>query len=314
MKSISYTSFKSVLLCLLAAFISFGVVSDAKTKSPQKEHTFQVKAFYIDCRTQVMTLSAIKSLVDDLSQKGINTIVMEYEATFPFRKHATLCNEYSYTEEEVKDLVNYCSKKGIDVIPLQNCFGHCEYILRHDRYAALREDTKEVSQVCSLKIEPAKKVFREIFQEVAALHPSQYFHIGADETYLLGDCKDCSAVAAREGKSRLFVDYIKAMSELVVEMGKIPIIWADIILMHPEALNELPKGLVFVDWNYGWEPNRFGKLDNLYAAGVEVWGAPSLRSGPDNVYLTQWEKHFNNLTTFVPFAREKGYTGMIQTS
>jgi hypothetical protein len=104
------------------------------------------------------------------------------------------------------------------------------------------------------------------------------------------------------------------MSEIVLEMGKTPMIWADIILMYPEAVHELPKELIFVDWNYGWKPDHFGKLQNLFATGAEVWGASSLRSGPDNVYLTQWEKHFNNLATFVPFAREKGYKGMIQTS
>ncbi|MFR6033300.1 MAG: hypothetical protein ACLUKN_09085 [Bacilli bacterium] len=36
---------------------------------------------------------------------------------------------------------------GIDVIPLQNCFGHCEYILRHDRYINLREDRRGFSSL-----------------------------------------------------------------------------------------------------------------------------------------------------------------------
>lgn len=299
---------KNLLLLALTMFMSL-------TGSAQNSQAgFKVKAFHIDCRTQVMKMPAIKALALDLSQKGINALVIEYEATFPFHHHATLCNEYAYTKAEVKDLTAYCAQLGIDVIPLQNCFGHSEYMLRHDRYAHLREDAKEVSQICPLKIKDAKIIFGEIFREVAELHPSKYFHIGADETYLLGNCKDCSVVAAKEGKSKLFVDYIKAMSEIVIKMGKTPIIWADIILMYPEAIRELPKELVFVDWNYGWETDRFGKLENLFATGAEIWGASSLRSGPDNVYLTQWEKHFNNLTTYIPFALEKGYKGMIQTS
>lgn len=203
-------------------------------------------------------------------------MILEYEASFPFQKHATLRNKQAFTQAEVKDIVGYCNSLGIDVIPLQNCFGHCEYILRHERYALLREDSKEVSQVCPLKIEDAKAIFREIFQEVAALHPSPYFHIGADETYLLGSCRQCSKV----DKSRLFVNYVKAMSDLVREMGKQPVIWADIILKHPEAIQELPKDIIYVDWNYGWEPDYFGKLDNLINLGVKMWGAPSLRSHP----------------------------------
>lgn len=205
-------------------------------------------------------------------------------------------------------------RRGVEVIPLQNCFGHCEYILQHERYRALREDPKDPSQVCPLKIAEATACFSELFAEVASLHPSKYFHIGADETYLLGLCGNCRAVADREGKSRLFVDYVKAMCDIVHRLGKTPVIWADIILKYPEALDELPDDLIFVDWNYGWEPDRFGKLANLFSRGVKLWGAPALRSGPDNIYLTQWKKHFDNLAVFVEYAREHDYGGMIETS
>ena len=131
----------SVFLCLCVP---------ARSAAPPSD--FKVRAFYLDCRTQVMTVSAIKELASDLSKKEINTLLIEYEATFPFQKHATLCNQLAFSRSEVQDIVSYCTSLGIEVIPLQNCFGHCEYILRHDRYAHLREDSKEVSQVCPLKI------------------------------------------------------------------------------------------------------------------------------------------------------------------
>ena len=275
-----------------------------------KTEDFSVKAFHLDFRAQVMTVSAIKKLASDLSKKGINAIIIEYEASFPFEKHATLCNKLAYSRKDIKEIVDHCKSLGIEVIPLQNCFGHCEYILRHDRYMNLREDKKEVSQVCPLKIKEAKKIFREIFNEVASLHPSKYFHIGADETYLLGSCRECS----KKDKSRLFVDYVKAMCEIVDEMGKIPIIWADIILKYPKVAHELPKNLVFVDWNYGWKPNYFGNLENLFKLDAKIWGAPALRSHPDNIYLVDWMKHFENIATFIPFARSNGYKGIIDTS
>ncbi len=97
-------------------------------------------------------------------------------------------------------------------------------------------------------------------------------------------------------------------------MGKIPVIWADIILKYPESVDQLSKELVFIDWNYGWDVNRFGDLQHLFDAGVTMWGASALRSGPDNMYLTQWSKHFNNLRDFIPHSRESGYQGLINTS
>lgn len=77
---------------------------------------FSIKAFHLDFRAQVMTVPAIKELALDLSKKGINAIIIEYEATFPFKKHATLCNKYAYSRKDVKEIVDYCKSLGIDVI------------------------------------------------------------------------------------------------------------------------------------------------------------------------------------------------------
>ncbi len=273
-----------------------------------------VRGVHVDFRTEVMTPSAMKEMAADLAGMGINTIVMEWEAAFPYDRHATISNRLAWTPEEVRDLVAFCGTLGIDVIPLQHCFGHVEYILRHDRYSRLRERFRsEISQICPLKPE-AEELFREIFAEVAALHDSEYFHIGGDETYLLGLCPECSAFVEEHGKSKLFVDYISKMCRIVTELGKKPVLWADIITMYPEAVNELPADAVLVDWNYGWDVRRFGDIDKVYASGLEIWGAPAIRSSPDSYYLTDWAKHFRNQAEFIPYARSAGYKGIIMTS
>lgn len=271
---------------------------------------FDVRAFHLDLRAQVMTPAALRSVADKAAASGINTIIMEWEATFPFVENAVLCNSLAYSRDEVDGFISYCGALGIDVIPLQNCFGHCEYILRHPRYAGLRESSKDYSQVCPLKKSEARRFFTSIFSEIASAHPSDYIHIGCDETRLLGDCRNCR----KEDASRLFVDYVAEMCSIVRELGKIPIIWGDMILQHPEYLSELPKDLVIVDWNYGWEPSHFGNIDEILAAGYEMWGAPALRSSPDNIYLTDWRKHLNNLETYIPYCIEKGFSGIVETS
>lgn len=275
---------------------------------------FDIRAVYVDHRTQVQTLPALKALAKKAAEGGMNALIMEWEATFPFEQNEVLCNEFAFSRDEVKDFISYCSGLGIDVIPLQNCFGHAEYILRHDRYASLREDSRDYSQVCPLKTEEAKKVFGSIFSEIAELHPSRYIHIGCDETRLLGKDKSCAAYVAQNGRSQLFVDYVVKMCQLVHGLGKTPVIWGDILLQNPEAASKLPKDVVIVDWNYGWNVNHFGDIDALLSQGFEMWGASSLRSSPDNIYLTQWDKHLANLREYIPFCRQKGFKGIIQTS
>ncbi len=299
--------FINLTLSLLLMTFAFPLKGEGRGDIP-------IKGFHIDLRCQVMTMPALRDFAKELSEFGINTLLMEWEATFPFHDNYTLSNSSAYTEGEIDFFINYCSTIGIEVIPLQNCFGHSEYILKHDRYSHLKEERKEVSQICPSKEKECVEVFRSIFSEIAAKHPSKYIHIGGDETYLLGNCMECAAKSAEEGKSKLFVDYINAMCKIIDELGKTPIIWADMIIKHPEAFGELPKNIILMDWNYGWKNDYFGDIGKLYAAGVNFWGSPSIRSHPDNIYLTQWKKHFKNQEDFIPYCREKKYGGIIMTS
>lgn len=305
---------KNKIFLFLVLIILFAVKGIPQPVQGNKTDDFKVKGFHIDLRIQVMTMPALKSFAKELADFGINTLVMEWEASYPYKNNATISNKLAYTREEIESFVSYCNNIGIDVIPLQQCFGHVEYILRNDRYAALREEPKDPSQICPLKTEQDSLLFSDLFADMASLHTSKYIHIGGDETYLLGHCAECSKKAATEGKSKLFVDYMKMICNIVVGLGKTPVMWADILLKHPEAATELPKQTIFIDWNYGWNTNYFGDISGLQKQGFTFWGAPSIRSHPDNWYVTEWEKHFNNQRDFIPYSRKAGYEGVVMTS
>ncbi|MDB5144769.1 MAG: beta-N-acetylhexosaminidase [Mucilaginibacter sp.] len=282
--------------------------------SQTTDNKFQVRGFHLDLRIQVMPMPALKAFAKKLSEDGINTLIMEWEGTYPFEKHPLIPNRYAYTKAEILSFVKYCNALGIDVIPLQQSFGHVEYILRNEKYKDLREDQKDYSQVCPLQTKQDSALFTDLYTELASTHTSKYIHIGGDETYLLGHDERCKLKVAKEGKSKLYIDYIRMLCGIVIRLGKIPVLWADIAMKYPEAISLLPKGTVLVDWNYGWSMNNFGDHQKLMQSGYEIWGAPSLRSHPDNYFLTQWEKHFNNIRNFVPVARDLGYKGIVMTS
>jgi hypothetical protein len=275
---------------------------------------FAVKAFHLDLRIQVMTLPALKSFAQQLHANGVNTLIMEYEATYPFEKHPLVPNRYAYTRADIGSFITFCQSLNIDVIPLQQSFGHVEYILRNDRYAALREDNKALSQICPLKVMEDSLLFTDLYTELAKTHPSPYIHIGCDETYLLGHCERCRKKVAQEGVSKLYIDYVSMLCNIVLKLGKKPVLWADMVLKYPEAVGRLPKGTILVDWNYGWSMDHFGNHQKLLASGYPIWGAPAIRSSPDNFYLTKWKKHFENIRDFVPACRKMGYPGMVLTS
>lgn len=296
----------------LALFICLSCIT--MTAYANSDSTFQVRGFHLDLRIQIMKMPALKAFAKSLSENGINTLLLEWEATYPFQQHRVICNQYVYTREEVKSFIAYCNQLKIDVIPLQQSFGHVEYILRHSRYAHLREDDRDYSQVNPTKEKECRELFADLYKDLIATHTSQYIHIGGDETMLLGHSPASRKKVDSLGMSRLYGDYIRMLCELVVSLGKRPVVWADIALKYPDALKDLPKETIFLDWNYGWALDRFGDHKRLQESGFEIWGAPAIRSGPDNYFLASWNTHFKNIETFIPQARTLNYKGMIMTS
>lgn len=297
------------MLLLLVAGMAIG-----HSEPDKKDKKFTIKGFHLDLRIQVMKLDALKDFADELSSHGINTLIMEWEATFPFESHPVISNQYAYTKEEIADFINYCEKLGIDVVPLQQSLGHLEYVLRYQRYVEMREDLKDVSQICPMEPELNRELMTDLITEMAKAHPSKYIHLGGDEAYLFGNCDKCSAKIEEDGKASLLAQHLKMVTEIAVSLGKTPILWSDVANKYPEQLSQLPKETIFLVWNYGWALDRFGDPGKLTKMGFEVWGAPSLRSNPDNFFLTNWEKHFKNIRDFIPVCRKSDYSGIIMTS
>ena len=79
-------------------------------KPPAPKGDFRVKAFHLDMRIQVMTMPALRAFVQMLHEGGINTLIMEYEGTYPYEKHPLIPNEYAYTRAEILSFVAFCVK------------------------------------------------------------------------------------------------------------------------------------------------------------------------------------------------------------
>lgn len=283
------------------------------------DNPFKTIAYHVDLRTQVMPVNALKALAKEVRSLGFNALIMEWEATYPYLHHAIISNRYAYTRAQISDFIKYCKNIGLDVIPLQQSLGHVEYILRHERYAYLRADSKDFSQIDPTRIAQARDLFTDLYDDMLSMHDSKYVHIGGDETQLL-DCARCRAAwgsdGERAGKSKLYVEYMKMIAEIVLAKGKTPLIWADMILAHPEAIEKMPKGVIYVDWNYGWNPSRFGSdprtlIDKYH---LNFWGAAAIRSAPDDYNVTSWGRHLANQADYIPYAKNAGFSGMVMTS
>ena len=312
-----------VILLLLFSFVSaqgtiavLGFYANDKTS---KSDDFSVVAYHVDLRVQIMPMPTLKALAKEISTLGFNTLIMEWEATYPYKQHSIISNRYAYSREEVTEFINYSEGLGLDVIPLQQSLGHAEYILMHERYAYLRADKRNLSQIDPTRLDVARDFFTELYSDMLSTHQSQYVHIGGDETRIL-DCKRCQEAWGDDGeelgKSKLYVEYMTMISEIVIAQGKTPLLWADMILAHPDAIADMPKNVIYIDWNYGWKFDRFGENPRtlIKEYGLKFWGASSIRSSPDDYHVTSWSKHMKNQAVYVSYARESGFEGMVLTS
>jgi len=312
-----------VILLLLFSFVSaqgtIAVLGFDTNDKTSKSDDFSVVAYHVDLRVQIMPMPTLKALAKEISALGFNTLIMEWEATYPYKQHSIISNRYAYSREEVTEFINYSEGLGLDVIPLQQSLGHAEYILMHERYAYLRADKRNLSQIDPTRLDAAREFFTELYSDMLSTHQSQYVHIGGDETRIL-DCKRCQEAWGDDGeelgKSKLYVEYMTMIAEIVIAQGKTPLLWADMILAHPDAIADMPKNVIYIDWNYGWKFDRFGENPRtlIKKYGLKFWGAPSIRSSPDDYHVTSWSKHMNNQAVYVSYARESGFEGMVLTS
>ena len=189
-------------------------------------------------------------ILDAMGRWKLNVALFEYGDRYPYRKHRAVCAEDALDLAELDMVLSHARSLGIEPVPLHQCLGHVDFILRRDEYAHLREEDETRDQWCPLN--PASyDLFREVIDDVAETHKGmRYLHIGGDEARRLGQCPRCAEAARRHGPSRLYIDFVVKAIEHVKSHGLTPIVWDDMLCRHHEVIDELPRDTVIMYWEY----------------------------------------------------------------
>ena len=89
----------------------------------------------------------------------------------------------------------------------------------------------------------------KLYAELLPNFSSCQLHIGGDEPWELGKGRSAKRVE-REGKHRVYLDFMKQLFTLAEKHGQTAQFWADIIMERPDLVSELPKGVIPVIWGY----------------------------------------------------------------
>ncbi|OGS22170.1 MAG: hypothetical protein A3J83_03700 [Elusimicrobia bacterium RIFOXYA2_FULL_40_6] len=240
-----------------------------------------MRGFHIDMNTAQFKGDYLKKWLKELAKLGYDTIIWEIEANVKWDTCPECSPADAMSKTEFKELLKLSAKLGMENIPLFQTLAHCEYVLKHDKYKNLMELQGEISQYCPQNPEVLKFTGKWIDEYLELFGKIKYFHIGADEARFLGKCGKCREYVEEKSVSQLYIDYVNKVSEPLIKNKIIPIIWADMALSHPEALEKLSRKIMLFDWIYSVR-----RIDGE----VQVWGETNGKHGRNDI-----PKHISDL-------------------
>ena len=233
------------------------------------EPDFAHRGFYHDVtRGRIPTVQTLKELIDRMAYFKLNSLQLYVEHVFPFDQTRHLTEQTGcltpeeLTPEELTQIGDYCRENFIDFIPSLSTFGHMYDILQQPEYHHLRvlKDYEEEPNFWRARmnhhtVDPLQE---ESFDLVTSLidqympwFESEWFNICCDETF---DLKRYAREGMDEGQ--IYVDFVKKILNYVRGKGKKVMMWADILLEHPEVIPQLPEDAMYLNWYYHPDPEQ----------------------------------------------------------
>lgn len=206
--------------------------------------------FHVDMNTAQFKREYLEKWLKQLADMGYDTILWEVENNIQWETCPECVSPDAFSKAEFKELLAYADGLGFNSIPLLQTIGHAEYVLKHDKYKYLAERDDDIRQYCPLKPQVVQFLHQWIEEYFDVFSNVSHFHIGADEAWILGSCEECRSYSEKHSLSELYINHVNAIAVPIIKRNVKPVIWGDMILHHPQALEILSRDIVIFDWMY----------------------------------------------------------------
>ncbi len=282
------------------------------------------RGFYHDIsRGKVPTLQTLLWLVRQLAALKINEFQLYIENVFQFSGHPDMyANTTPLTPDDIREIDALCRKYHIDFVPSLTSLGHFDKILRLPRYRHLAEIEPAELQRRGIKTwsdDPwtlcvtdaaSKSLLSEMYADFLPNFSSPTFNICCDESWDLGQGRSADAAKVR-GIGGLYVDWVNFCSDLAGRHGKRVQLWGDIILNHPELINQLPKDATLLEWGYAGD-HPFDEHGKLFAqSGRAFYVCPGTSTWQS--LGGRWDNAVANLRNAAHAGLKYGAAGFLNT-
>ena len=280
------------------------------------------RGYYLDqTRGRVLKLEQLKQYVDRLCRYKINEFQLYVEHTYLFRNLSEMWREETpLTAEEILELDRYCRERQVELIPSLSTFGHLFMLLSTKSYGHLCEMEQSWNQPFSLwdrmrhhtinvADDASLKLVKDMIEEYMSLFTSNRFNLCADETFDLGKGK-AKELAKSKGVHRIYVDYVKELCNFLIEHGKQPMFWGDILVAEPELIKELPKEVICLNWGYG-PRQREDESRKIAATGATQYLCPGVAGW--NQWMNIIPDSYQNIIRMCSYAQKYNAPGVLNT-
>lgn len=243
---------------------------------------FKYRGMMLDCARHFHSVEQVKRLINQLAHYKFNTFHWHLtddegwrieikslpeltnigawrgldEAIEPQYTHLSQRYGGFYTQEEIKEVVAYAAQRSITVIPEIDVPGHCRAAIKSLPHMLVEaEDTTEYRSIQHYNdnvINPALpgsyEFIDKVLEEVAALFPAPYIHIGADEVPhgVWSQSPACQALMEQQGYSdykELQGHFLRHAEDKLRGLGKRMLGWEE-----AQHGNKVSKDTVIYSW------------------------------------------------------------------
>lgn len=243
---------------------------------------FKYRGMMLDCARHFHSVEQVKRLINQLAHYKFNTFHWHLTDDEGWRieikslpeltnigawrgldesiepQYTHLSQRYGgfYTQEEIKEVVAYAAQRSITVIPEIDVPGHCRAAIKSLPHMLVEaEDTTEYRSIQHYNdnvINPALpgsyEFIDKVLEEVAALFPAPYIHIGADEVPhgVWSQSPACQALMEQQGYSdykELQGHFLRHAEDKLRGLGKRMLGWEE-----AQHGNKVSKDTVIYSW------------------------------------------------------------------
>lgn len=243
------------------------------------------RAIHLDLKHHVDAMGYYYKMMDRLARIKVNAVIVEFEDKLRYLKASVVGSSDAISVEQFAAISRYARERNIEISPLVQGLGHASFILKHEQYKKLREDSTSDWAFSPLDPGTYDLQFSLYEDAIAATPGGKYLHIGGDEVGNLG----MSALSKKSGMKpfELQMYWLNKVSTFAKQHNRIPVFWDDMVFklaglyqtthnpkmsdqevkkIWQEDKNKLdenihlfPQNCVYMRWNYNY-PEILGNL------------------------------------------------------